>query len=447
MATIPGSVRRIKADLFDLVNPHAIQRICEQLNYRWRVRALDPVTTIHLFMLQILHGNTACRHVARLSHLSFSASAYCQARGRLPLELIRRLALTVRQRLQAVSGPVSRWRGHRLVMVDGSSFSMPDTPALQAHFGQSGCQRRGCGFPTAHLLIIVEAGTGYILDLLASPLRTHDMSRVSKLHGGLQANDVLLADRGFCSFAHFALLAEAGVHAVFRIHHQRFVKFYNASKPTARGVRSAGSRCTRWRCSHGHEDQEVSWLKPVRAPRWMSPEQFEALPDELVVRTLRYRVNRRGFRVRCVTLATTLLDPHAYPKQELEDLYRTRWQVETHLRDLKTTMGMDVLRCTTVESVLKEVWMFVLIYNLVRKVILEASRAQAVPPDRVSFIDALRWLTHASPDDQVPDLVINPDRFGRIQPRVVKRRPKQYARMGKPRSELLQLLLREKVAA
>ena len=258
---------------------------------------------------------------------------------------------------------------------------------------------------------------------------------------------MIYAYRGFSSFAHLALLAESGVYAVFRAHQRRFVKFFNPRKQTSRRARSANSRSTRWRRTHGHEDQEVSWLKPASRPKWMSPAQFEALPDELVVRVLRYRINRPGFRVNRVTLVTTLLDPQSYPKHELKELYLTRWRVETQLRELKITMGMDVLRCQTVEGVLKEVWMFVLVYNLVRKVMLEAGRAQAVPLDRVSFIDALRWLAHAPPRAGVPDLVINPDRSGRIQPRVTKRRPKQYPRMRQPRAELLQLLLQGRVAA
>ena len=197
----------------------------------------------------------------------------------------------------------------------------------------------------------------------------------------------------------------------------------------------------------GATDQVVAWLKPTQRPEWMTAAQYASLPDELIVRELRYRIARAGFRVRQVTLVTTLVDAESYPLEELAKLYRRRWEVEGHLRSLKTTMKMDVLRCETVVGVSKELLMFALVYNLVRLVMLEASHRQNVPVERISFVDALRWLTEARPGATLPKLVVNPDRADRVEPRVRKRRPKQYSLMKKPRSELRKSLLNSRVAA
>ena len=171
------------------------------------------------------------------------------------------------------------------------------------------------------------------------------------------------------------------------------------------------------------------------------------MPAELIVRELRYQTGRAGFRVRTVTLVTTLVDAELYPLVELAELYRRRWEVEGNLKDLKITMKMDILRCETVAGVSKELLMFALVYNLVRVVMLEASRRQGVPVERISFVDALRWLTEARAGVALPKLVVNPDRSDRAEPRVRKRRPKQYPLMKKPRSVLRKALLEKKVAA
>ena len=172
----------------------------------------------------------------------------------------------------------------------------------------------------------------------------------------------------------------------------------------------------------------------------MSAEQYVTLPESVLVRELRYRITRRGFRCRQITLATTLLDHQTYSLDDLAQLYLDRWAIETAFGHLKTTMGMDVLRAQTVDGVLKELHVFCLIYNLVRLVMLQAARRQSVPPDRISFVDALRWLATASPGDPLPDLVVNPYRPNRLEPRVRKRRPKQYPLMRRPRDELRKTL-------
>ena len=409
---------------------------------------LTPVVTVQVFLLQILHGNTACAHLPRLARLRFTVAAYCRARQKLPLEVLTRLLKQTIECLQGQTFDTGRWLGHRVFFLDGSSFSMPDTPELQAHFGQSGMQKPGCGFPTAHWLAMMHAGTGMISTILAGPLRTHDMSSAIQLHPELTPGDLLVADRGFCSYAHLALLSERQVEGLLRMHQRVLVDFTpgrpHNGEPGKKRVK--GRPSSRWLKQLGVTDQLVEWFRAAsQRPDWMTPEQFAALPESLVVRELRYQVQRRGFRVQEVTLVTTLLDETLYPLEELADLYRRRWEIETNFGHVKTTMGMDVLKCREVSGVLKELHAFALVYNLVRQVMLEGARRQKVDVNRVSFIDALRWLQTAEAGQPLDDLVINPLRPGRYEPRVIKRRGKNYPHMTQPRSQLKQALAKQAV--
>ena len=148
-----------------------------------------------------------------------------------------------------------------------------------------------------------------------------------------------------------------------------------------------------------------------------------------------------------VTLVTTLLDPLRYPKEKLAEAYGLRWTIETAFGHLKTTMKMDVLRCQTVYGIEKELTMFLLVYNLVRMTILTAAQQQGVPPERISFVDALRWLATAKPGDELTQLVVNPARPRRIEPRVRKRRPKEFPVMKKTRAVLRQELVAQSLGA
>ncbi len=167
--------------------------------------------------------------------------------------------------------------------------------------------------------------------------------------------------------------------------------------------------------------------------------------ESIVVREFRYRITRPGFRVQEVTGVTTLIDPLRYPAEELADLYFARWRIEVNFKYLKITLGMDVLKCKKVAEVLKELMMFAMVYNLVRAVMLQAAENQAVQPERISFIDALRWFRQALWTDVPFRLKVNPLRPGRYQPRVRKRRPKYYPLMQKPRQKLLQEMQRQRV--
>ena len=442
-------LKRLRQDVARHLDPESIDTACRSAGHDWRACILNPVAIVYWFVIQILHGNTALEHISLLGGRLFTDSAYCQARARLPLVVFQTLLKNLTVALAPQTRADGLWRGHRTLLVDGSSFSMPDTPALQAEFGQPGNQAPGCGFPVAKILALFDARTGLLLEVAAAPLRTHEMSRLRTVHPGLKPGDVLVGDRGVCSYAHLVMLSEGGVYAVFRVHQRQIVDFTPNRPHARRGGKtpSTGLPRSRWLRRLGVFDQVVEWFKPEERPEWMSEEDYAALPETLIVRELRYDVGRPGFRTRTITLATTLLDAELYPREALAELYRTRWQVELNFRHLKTTMKMDVLKCMTVEGVLKELTVYAIVYNLVRVVMIEASIRQGVAVDRISFVDALRWLAEASPGDDLPVLTVNPDRPNRFEPRAKKRRPKQYDLMRKPRHVLRNNLLAQGVTA
>jgi hypothetical protein len=340
--------------------------------------------------------------------LTFTAAAYCEARKRLPLMVLAVLLRRVCDALVPEIEETGLWHGHRTWTLDGSSFSMSDTADLQAYFGQPSAQTKGCGFPVAHMLALFHAGTGLLQHVRASPLRTHDMKYAATMHPEMKEGDILVADRGLASFAHLALLFQRKMHAVFRCHQKQIVNFRVGRKHTKQGKPRKGLPRSRYVRRLGRWDQLVEYTKPKTKPTWMDKDAYTALPETLLLRELRYVTPQRGHRTKVITLVTTLLDPETYRAQELAELYLSRWQIEVNFRHLKTTMGMEVMHCKTVEGVTKELYMFTIVYNLVRLVMLKSSRRQKVPLERISFIDALRWLRDTPAEELLTQLVVNP---------------------------------------
>jgi hypothetical protein len=438
--SIAGALSRIKDDLASVLDPLGVERVCRELGHDWRERELDPAATVALFVQQVLHGNCPCSEVRHIAGRPFTASAYCQARARVPLAVYQSLLTDVIDAaLPATREGRHLWLGrHRTFHVDGSTFSMPDTKELRAAFGMPAGQAPGCGFPVAHLLVLFSAATGLLLDAAASPLRTGDLAGAADLHPLLDAGDVLVGDDTFGTYAHLALLLQANLHGLFPVHHARIVDFTPGRPYCPEGKKAvAGMPRSRWVKSLGKDDQVVEWFKPRDRPRWMSKAAYDALPDSITVRELRRTVRRPGGAgAVTLTMVTTLADPRHYPPKELLGLRLRRWDVETNIGHLKTTMKMDVLRCRSEQGVRKELAVFCLVYNLVRLVMLEAARRQEVPVARVSFADALHWVRHARPGSAMPDLIVNPHRPDRAEPRCKKRRAKEYDLMNKPRHEL-----------
>jgi hypothetical protein len=285
------AVVRIKADVAKSIPQELVSRLCSELMLRGRDRLYPPAVTTSLALLRALHAAP----MAALRHHSgqdVSAQAYCQAVARLPVAFFARLQqAVVEDGHRTEPGRVrQRWNGRRLFLIDGSSFSMPDTPELQAAFGQHPQQRPGCGFPTAHLLIQFAAHSGLALKTIVAPWRTHDMAHAAATHDALSVGDILVGDRAFASFAHLAVLRQRGLHGVFRAHQVRKVH------------RERGAR-----------DRFVTYAKPAQKPTWMSDDEFARLPASILVREIRVRLNEPGLRVRELVLVTTLLDAVSYP--------------------------------------------------------------------------------------------------------------------------------------
>jgi hypothetical protein len=308
---------------------------------------------------------------------------------------------------------------------------MSDTKQLQALFHWAP-GRRGHEFPVSKFVALFDLTTGALLDLVPASMRDHELLIVQRLHHLLRPHDVVVADRLYCAYAYIAQLFSLQLHSVIRVPvgsrrvdfrpHRRHAAFKHWKGPQSIWIRR-----------HGKHDQIVEWIKPAHVSPWLPRETWDRLPERLRVRELRYRITRRGYRSREVTLVTTLLDPGRYPKEAVVALYGRRWQIETNLRHLKTTMRMDVLRCQTVDGIHRELAVFGIVYNAVRLVMIHSADAHGVPPDRISFIDVLRWLELGCPGDRLPPFIINPVRSRSPAPRIVRRRHKGHTYMTRPR--------------
>jgi hypothetical protein len=356
---------------------------------------------VHLLVLQLL-ARVALAGLRQVSGLAVSAQAVCRARQRLPLSVW--LALVDRSggagEDTSTSSSSSLWHGMRVLLADGLSVLAPDAPGVAGRYGRAANQHgTSASYPMPKLLAMVDWSTGLILRVIGLPHGRNEKVCLGRLLGHAGPGDLLLADRGLVSFAHVALMAARGVACCCRL-------------PACMTVTGRGrGGCRRLLRELGAHDRLVRWLRPDRRPAaWMTRAAWAALPDELVLRQVGRRVSRAGFRDRWLWVVTTLTDAAAHPAAEVLDLYGRRWRVEVCFRDLKATLGMGRLRSRTLAGVRKEVAAFVLLYNLVRRVMCRAAAARGVDPDRVGFADACRWVLWAGPGDPPPVLVINPRR-------------------------------------
>jgi len=419
--------------------------------YRWRDRIWNPVWTFWTFLVQVLHAGSSCREAVALvlaeqasqfpREISPDASAYCQARQRIPSSIFVTALQKVGRSLHDRARAELLWQGRRIYLVDGSSCSMPDTPSLQEAFGQPDGQKDGCGFPVARLVALFCWATGAVLDVAIGAYRRSELTLVPALWEHLGRGEIVLADRFYCTYVVLADLLARGCDGVFRLHGGR-----SRTLDFRRGRRL------------GPDDRRMTWERPTICPRGLSREQWMSLPEHLTIRVLRFATATPGFRSQTIVVATTLLDPLTYPRLEIAALYGDRWTVELRLRDIKTTLQMEVLRSKSPDVVGKEILMHLLAYNLIRALMWQAADQHGRPLHRLSFAGTLAhlnalmpylWLQagtrrfaplHALLLEWIArdTLALRP---GRIEPRAVKRRPKQYDLLNKPRQQLRQALL------
>jgi Transposase DDE domain len=398
-----------------------------------RDRIYTPWVTFVSFLGQVLSRGSACREAVRRvqawrvaskqSAADENTSAYCQARQRLPLEALRKAHDQIGQWIDRHKQEAWRWCGRSVKVLDGSGISMPDTEGNRARWPYAGGQKPGCGFPTAQMVGLFCLATGRLIRFALDSWKAHEIPLARQLVGWVEPAEIVLTDRGFCGWGLIALFQRKKVDLVMRAHQTRKLK-----------------------------GRTMRWPKPQRDLRTWTKALWSELPEELTVRIVRFRVTVPGFRTEAVELVTTLLDAKAYPDEAIAALYQRRWAVELYLREIKTTLGLDVLRCQSPELIEKEIWLQAIAYNLVRALMLEASWTHGVVLDRLSFkgtVDTLRqWTPLMAPSmfafkrareeliriiaaDQVPD------RPNRSEPRARKRRPKSYQILTQPRNEMV----------
>ena len=418
-----------------------VESICHQIGHAFNKTAYRPMNVVWMFILQVLsHDNDCVTAVTRLnslraeqglSKLSSDSSAYCKARGRLPEELFGKLLRFSADRCGEVIDHTWRWCSREVYLVDGWTVTMSDTAENQREYPQMRSQRPGIGFPIARMVGVFSLASAAAVELAIGPYRgksTGEPSLLRRILPNIPRGGVLLADRYYGSFWMLAQSERSGIDLVTRTHQLRRIDF-------RRGLK------------HGSLDQVVRYERPPK-PRWMTAQEYATYPRSIFVRHLRYRVQRKGYRTKTVTIATTLLDAGQYTVEELSGLYGRRWEVELHIRSIKTHMQAEHLRCHRPSMIRKEIHTHLIAYNLIRLTIEASALAHQLRPTRLSFERsrgelceyagcvrtggsnlAGRWKRMLS---SIAEAIIG-DRPGRQEPREVKRRPKNYKLMTKPR--------------
>ena len=367
--------------------------------------------------------------------ISTNTGAYCRARAKVGEAVVRRLMEGVAERCEAAVPEEWKWLGRTVYIPDGTTHSMPDTPQNQAEYPQPTSQTPGVGFPLLRTVALASLATGLIVASAVGPYagkETGETALLRSLFHKLQRGDVVLGDRFYCGWFMLALLQRLGVDFVVRLHQRRRADF-------RRGRRL------------GHKDHLVAWQKPPR-PAWLDQETYDSLPEQLDVREVHVTTGVPGFRTQSLVVVTSLQDPAEVAAEAVADLYRQRWRVELHLRDIKSTMQLDVLRGLTPEMVRQELWTGLLAYNLIRQSLLQSARASGEWPCHLSFAAHLQMLTTTWLLAAIP-VPVNPGdvaltllrlthgashrvglRPNRVEPRAIKRRPSTLPRLTEPRA-------------
>ncbi len=419
-------------DFFNALTGPQLLELTEAHLPAHRERLYPPTVALSMFIRQSLEADGSCQRAVNgwaaqrlaegLSPRSVCTGAYCRARQRLPVEMVTALTRETGNLLCDQANAGWRWRGRTVKLIDGTGISMPDTAENQARYPQPSNQSAGVGFPLARLVGVICLSTGAVIDAAIGPFTGKGHSEhglVRKLLGAFCADDVVLADALYCSYWLIATLQLAGVDVLFEQHGSRRTDF---------------RRCLRL----GTRDHVVTWRKPVQRPSWMTQEQYEAYPQKLIVREV--KGDKR-------VVITTMLDSRTTRKQDLLELYTQRWHVELDFRNIKTTLGMDVLRCLTPEMIEKELWVNLLAYNLIRLLMAQAAIESDLHPRELSFKHVVQlwtqWLQlcwggskdwHRNTLFKLIAQVRVGNRPGRLEPRARKRRPKPYPWLKVPRS-------------
>jgi hypothetical protein len=439
------TLTQLQQQLRDFLPPPLLSAEDEGPNSRDRVFSLR--LTFECFLWQMLQPRTSCREVVRqvqalfrlngLGPVDEGDSAYVQARQRLPRERLEKALAATAQAARVRAGHPAALQGRPVKVVDGSTTQLADTPDNQQRYPQPSTQKPGCGFPVLKLAVLFCLHSGAVLNVILGSLHYHDLRLFRQLWDQLKAGDILLGDRAYGEYTTLAALPTRGVDVVARLHQKRKVDFRKARRL-------------------GKNDGLFVWTKSWQQSEILSAQEWALLPGQITVRLIRFTATIRGFRGRRVTLVTTLLNPQLYPTGQLAALYARRWRLELCLRDLKTTLGMEQLRCKSPDMAEKELLAYLVAHNLIRCVMAEAVARHAVDLERLSFkgsVDALRQYSAAIAQARNQmmrrqlweDLLLNlardlvPWRPDRSEPRAVKLRPKPYPLLNKPRHQFVEI--------
>lgn len=422
-----------------------------------RRRLFSKANTFWGFFSQVLDADGGCQEVVRrfqafaatrgVTAPSSSTAGYCTARSKLDQTCLDNILKHTANELQQHE-TVGRWKDRRVVVVDGTGLSTPDTDANQQAWPQPRNQKPGCGFPQLRLCACFCLQTGALLSHRIGSRKSHELPLLRQQWGTFKPGDIFLGDKGFCSYFDVSRLSDQGVDTVITLARRRPVESSKAIKVL------------------GKNDLLIHWPKP----KWSkatsyTKDEWIALPDQLTLRQIKVTVNTPGFRVKEFYIVTTLTDASRYSAEALAELYYQRWDVELFFRDIKTTLGMDILRCKSPAMVRKEILMHFIVYNSIRRLMLDAASQQDMLSRRISVkgsIQALRqWQPLLNKADlnslerrrlmallyeAIADSTLC-ERPGRLEPRCVKRRPKPFRLMTAPRHVMKEALQRGKSGA
>lgn len=364
---------------------------------------------------------------------------YCRARGKLSEAALHELSCEVAGELEGQADESWLWKGKFCAkLIDGFTFTMPDTPKNQAEYPQSKSQKPGCGQPIARAVAILSLATACVMDVAIGPYSGKETGESALLRAmllSLDEGDIAVMDRYYCSFMMFALLLSRGVQTCARKHHLRPATDFRQGKRL------------------GKNDHLVVWMRPQR-PKWMDKVTYAQIPEQLELREIRYQIVVPGRRTKVIDVITTLADPQETSQEEIAELYGFRWNSELDIRSIKESLNLGHVRCKSPEMVRRELWTTLLGYNLIRTTAAGAALLNDKQPRQISFTSTCQyvlasWMTMScgliatsSLEDYLRSMLKQiakcevANRPGRLEPRVVKRRPKPYKLMQKPRNEL-----------
>jgi len=410
-----------------MLHTEELETIIEPYREASRKRLYGPVETVSMFVSQALHPDRSCQnivnHIAlRHEHCSVSTGGYCKARQRLDTTMVKALSDSVAQSNEKRASSSWHWEGRKVYLVDGTTLIMPDTPENQKEYPQTASLKKGLGFPIFRLAGIISLATGSLIDAAVTPFHGKGASEQALLRSLLphfKAGDIVLADAFYSTYFLIAHMIENHIDIVFAQHGSR-TRTTDFSKGT----------------SLGKNDHLITFTKPKLKPDWMDQSVYDASPDSFSV---------REFKAAGKILITTMLDAQKHSKKVLGNLYKKRWHIEVDLRNLKTTMGLEMLSCKTPEMVIKELWVYFLAYNMIRSLMLASALYTCVLPRLLSFKHTLQLLLayHCDVMD-IETLLMRiaqkqiGNRPDRVEPRVIKRRKNNFPLMMQSRDVLRQ---------